>query len=211
MRWMEGAAAARSWRAWAQLGVGLVGFAAAVAVMVRSNLGLGPWDAFHVGLSRQTGISIGTASIVTGVAIVAGSLLIGIPPGPATLANMVFVGALMDLLMAVIPDARSLPVGLAMYVAALALCGLATGYYIAAGLGKGPRDGLMLGLAAKTGHSVRRVRTLIELSALAFGWAMGGPVGIGTVLFAVGIGPAVQWGLRVCGVPHAEAPAAVEP
>lgn len=186
--------------AWAQLLAGLAGFAVAVSLMIRSGLGLGPWDAFHVGLHRWTGISVGGASIVAGVVIVVGSLPIGIRPGWGTLANMVLIGVFIDLLLPRVPPAPSLPLAFVFHLAGIGICGLATGFYIAAGLGTGPRDGLMIGLAERYGWPVGRVRTGIELTVLLLGWGMGGTVGIGTVLFAFGIGPVTQWGLRVCGV-----------
>lgn len=190
----------RGIRAWAQLVAGLFGFAVAVSLMVRSRLGLGPWDAFHVGLHRLTGLSLGTASIVTGVAIVAGSLFLGVRPGWGTLANMLLIGIFIDLLLPWVPQASSMVWGLAFYAPAILLCGLATGVYIDAGLGKGPRDGLMIGLSVRSGWPVGRVRMLIELTVLSLGWVMGGRVGAGTVLFAFGIGPATQWGLNIFGV-----------
>jgi uncharacterized protein len=123
---------------------------------------------------------------------------------------MVLIGVFIDLLLPWIPPASSFAVGLAMYVAAVLLCGLSTGFYIAPGLGKGPRDGLIIGLVARTGRSVRVVRTAVELAALGIGWALGGPIGLGTLLFAFGIGPAMQWGMRVCGVEEAPEPATAE-
>ena len=163
--------------------------------MVRSGLGLGPWDAFHAGLHQHNGIGIGTASILAGVVILVVSLPMGVRPGVGTAANMVLIGTFIDLLLPVVPPAASWPVGLVYYVAALTIAGWFTGAYIAAGLGKGPRDGLVLAVAARSGWPVRRVRTAMELSVLGFGWALGGALGVGTVLFALGIGPAMQWGL----------------
>ena len=168
--------------------------------MIRSRLGLGPWDAFHVGLHNLTGISVGMASILAGLVIVIGSFAIGVRPGWGTLANMILIGVFIDLLLPWMPAAQGVAWGFAYYLPAILICGLATGVYIAAGLGKGPRDGLMIGLSARSGWPVGRVRTLLELSVLLMGWAMGGRIGIGTLLFAFGIGPATQWGLRVCGV-----------
>jgi uncharacterized protein len=201
----------RSWRAWAQLIVGLSGFALAIVLMIRSGLGLGPWDAFHVGLSRQTGVSVGAASIVTGLGVIAGSWAIGIRPGPATVLNMVLIGGLIDLLMPFFPPAPSLAWACALYAAAIALCGVATGCYLAARLGEGPRDGLILGLSARTGFSVRAVRTGVELAALLLGWWMGARVGAGTLIFALGIGPAMQWGMRLFRVEHLGRPPSDEP
>lgn len=189
----------QSVRAWIQLLVGLLGFSIAVSLMVRSRLGLGPWDAFHVGVHRLTGTSLGVASIVTGLVILFGSYFLGIRPGWGTVANMVLIGIFIDLLLPWMPPAKSVIWGLAYYAPAILLCGLATGVYIAAGLGKGPRDGLMIGLSMRSGWPVRRVRTLIELVVLLLGWIMGGRVGVGTLLFAFGIGPATQWGLAIFG------------
>lgn len=209
--WNRPGSPVRSWRAWLQLVVGLAGFGIAVSMMVRSGLGLGPWDAFHVGLARRTGISIGQASIVTGVLIVAGSWFIGVRPGIGTLANMLLIGFFIDATLRVMPSAANVAVGVVMYVAAILVCGLSTGFYMAPGLGKGPRDGLIVGLCRRTGRSIRLVRTLVEISALGLGWGMGGPVGVGTLLFAFGIGPAMQWGMRVCGVNEGQTPATAEP
>ena len=192
---------------WALLVFGFFGWGLAVALMVRSGLGLGPWDAFHAGLHQRLGIGIGTASILAGLALVVASLPLGVRPGVGTAANMVLIGAFIDLLLPLVPAAPSWPAGLAYFGAALVLAGWFTGAYIAAGLGKGPRDGLVLALTARTGWTVRRVRTAIELSVLGLGWALGGPLGAGTVLFAVCIGPAMQWGLARWGVlPSAPSP-----
>lgn len=197
----------RSVRAWGQLIVGVFGYGLSVALMIASGLGLGPWDAFHVGLHYVTGMSVGEASIVAGVVLQIGTWFIGVRPGAGTLVNMVLIGVFIDVLLPVIPSAPSWLWGLAYYVPGVMLCGLSTGFYIGAGLGKGPRDGLMLGLHQRTGWPVRRVRTLIELAVLGLGVVMGGTIGVGTLLFAFGIGPAAQWGLRVCGALN-ESPAA---
>lgn len=169
--------------------------------MIRSGLGLGPWDAFHYGLHRWTGITVGVASILAGVVIVVGSLPIGIRPGWGTLANMILIGVFVDLLLPAVPAADALWAAAAFHLGGIGICGLATGFYIAAGLGKGPRDGLMIGISERTGWRVRRVRTGIEVVVLFLGWLMGGTIGVGTLLFAFGIGPVTQWALRVCGVP----------
>lgn len=190
----------RSVSAWIQIVVGLFGYGLAVVLMLQSNLGLGPWDAFHVGVQYLTGIPVGQASIYVGLLLLIGTWFIGIRPGPGTIANMILIGVCIDLLLPYIPQAHGWLWGLAYHIPAILICGLSTGFYIGAGLGKGPRDGLMVGLANRTGWPVRRVRTLIEVVVLFFGWLMGAKIGIGTVLFAFGIGPAVQWGMRVCGV-----------
>jgi uncharacterized protein len=191
---------------WMQLLGGLLGFGVSVALMVRSNLGLGPWDAFHVGVHELTGISIGTASVLVGVLIVTGTWLLGERPGAGTLVNMVMIGAFIDLLLPVVPPAPDVVAGVAYYLAAIALAGLCTGMYIAPGLGKGPRDGLAMILSHRGGMPVRRVRTMVELIVLAAGWAMGGAVGAGTLMFSLLIGPSMQWGLQVFGVHVSPAP-----
>lgn len=177
--------------------------------MIQSQLGLGPWDAFHVGISLWTPLSIGVASIVTGLIIVGGSALMGVRPGVGTVANMILIGVFIDILLPLVPVAEGWLMGLAYYLPALVLIGLCTGMYIGARLGSGPRDGLMLAVADRTGWSVQMARTIIELSALGAGWAMGGKVGIGTAFFAIGVGPSAQWGLRLFGmIPAPVAPAA---
>ncbi|HSH46962.1 MAG TPA: hypothetical protein VK966_14040 [Longimicrobiales bacterium] len=185
---------------WTRLLAGLFLFGVSIVLMIRSGLGLGPWDAFHVGLYHLTGMTVGTATIVVGLVIVVGTWFIGERPGPGTIANMVLIGIFVDLLLPVLPEATSWQVGLPYHLAGIGLTGVATGLYISPGLGRGPRDGLMLALAERTGQSVQRVRTVIEITVLALGWAMGGTVGVGTVLFALGIGPVTQWSLHWFGI-----------
>lgn len=189
----------RSLRAWVQLMVGLFGYGLSVALMIASGLGLGPWDAFHVGVHNLTGISVGMASIIVGLFLLIGIWFMNVRPGIGTLVNMLMIGLFIDLLLPLLPPATNWLWGLSYYVPGVLICGLATGFYIAAGLGTGPRDGLMLGLHQRTGWPVRRVRTLIELLVLGVGVLMGGTIGIGTLIYALGIGPAAQWGLRICG------------
>jgi len=184
-------------RQWTQLFAGLLGIGVAAPLMIRSGLGLGPWDAFHVGIHELTGISVGAASILVGLVVLLCSRLFGVRPGIGTMANMLLIGIFIDLLLPRVPAAASLSGGLSYYAVAIVLGGLSTGLYMGAGLGHGPRDGLMMGISGRYGWRVRRVRTVIELCALFGGWMMGGAVGIGTVLFAVCIGPMVQLGLQL--------------
>lgn len=184
---------------WAQLVAGLLGIGIAIPLMIRSGLGLGPWDAFHVGIHELTGISVGSASVLVGLVIVLASYPLGIRPGPGTIANMILIGAFIDIVLPRVPDAAGWAAGLGYYVVGIGLAGLSTGMYIGARLGNGPRDGLMIGLSAAGGWPVRRVRTMIEMAALLAGWGMGGAVGVGTILFAVTIGPVVQIGLQLFG------------
>jgi uncharacterized membrane protein YczE len=179
------------WPMWArivQLLIGLVAFGTSGAFLVRADLGLDPWDVLHQGLSRQTGLSIGTWSILVGVVV----LLLWVPlrlrPGIGTVCNVVLIGLSLDTALRLLPQSQDLAVRWAYLVGGIVLCGVATGAYIGAAFGPGPRDGLMVGLANR-GHSIRVVRTAVELGVLATGFLLGGTVGIGTVLFAVSIGP----------------------
>ena len=157
-------------------------------MLLLPGLGADPWDVFHQGLSRQLGLGVGTWALIVGGAV----MLFWIPlrqrPGLGTLSNVLVVGPVIDLVLATVPAPHGLALRTATMLAGVLLNGIATGLYIGAGLGPGPRDGLMTGLAAR-GHSIRVVRTGIELIVLATGWALGGTVGIGTVVYALGIGP----------------------
>ncbi|MFI6487080.1 YitT family protein [Streptomyces sp. NPDC050564] len=186
-----------------QLYVGLALYGASSALLVESGLGLEPWNVLHQGLAELTGLTIGVVSIIVGAAV----LLLWIPlrqrPGLGTVSNVFVVGIAMDGTLAVLPDAHTLPVRIALLVAGIVLNGVATGLYISAGFGPGPRDGLMTGLHKRTGHSIRLVRTVLEVTVVATGFALGGTVGIGTVLYAVAIGPLAQLFLRVFAVRRA--------
>lgn len=183
--------------------------------MIRSGLGLGPWDAFHVGIHELTGMSIGSASIAVGFLILIGTYFMGVRIGAGTIANMILIGVFIDLLLPVTPVAGTWKLGLVYYATGILTAGMATGMYIGAGMGEGPRDGLMMGLSRHTGWTVRRVRTLIEMCVLLLGWLMGGAVGVGTVLFTLGIGPSVHWGLQIFdrerAVPPAPSPSSSAP
>src|SRR6476469_1218852 len=181
----------------AALLVGLSGYGFSMAVMVRAGLGLDPWDVFHQGLTRHTGMTIGTASAIVGVAVLLAWIPLRNRPGIGTLANVVVIAVTVDASLAVLPTPAGLPVRVAMMLGAVLLNAFATVLYIGAGLGPGPRDGLMTGLVARTGLSVRLVRTSIEATVLLTGWLLGGTVGVGTVLYALGIGPLVQLFLRI--------------
>lgn len=177
--------------------VGLSGYGFSMALMVEAGLGLDPWDVFHQGLSKHTGMSIGLASAVVGVVVLLGWIPLRNRPGIGTVANVIVIAVTVDAGLAVLPTPTDLPVRIAMMLGAIVLNALATVVYIGAGLGPGPRDGLMTGLVARTGLSVRLVRTSIEATVLTVGWLLGGTVGIGTVLYAFGIGPLVQVFVRL--------------
>jgi uncharacterized membrane protein YczE len=176
-----------------QLYAGLLLFGLSAAMMVRSDLGLNPWDVFHQGVGQATPFSFGTVVIVTGAVV----LMLWIPlrqkPGIGTISNMIVIGLAADIGLWLIPPVASLPIRCALLVSGIVLNGVATSTYIGVGLGPGPRDGLMTGLAARTRWSIRTVRTAIEVIVLTLGWVFGGTVGIGTILFAVTIGPIVHW------------------
>jgi uncharacterized membrane protein YczE len=175
-----------------QLYVGLVLYGLGCALQVRGNLGLDPWDVFHQGLAGHLHVAIGTVVIVVGAAV----LVLWWPlrqwPGLGTLSNAVLIGLVMNWSLALIPSTGRLAVRIPEMCGGILLLGVATGMYIGAAFGPGPRDGLMTGLARRTGRSIRFVRTLLELSVLAAGWLLGGTVGVGTVLFAIAIGPLAQ-------------------
>lgn len=181
----------------AALFTGLCGYGVSMAMMVRAGLGLDPWDVFHQGLALRTGMTIGLASAVVGVAVLLAWIPLRNRPGVGTVANVIVIAVTVDLALWLMPIPTSLPVRAALMLAAVVLNALSTVLYIGAGLGPGPRDGLMTGLVARTGRSVRLVRTTIEVSVLTAGWLLGGTVGIGTVVYAFGIGPLVQLFVRV--------------
>lgn len=181
----------------ATLLVGLTGYGLSMAMMVRAGLGLDPWDVFHQGLSIHTGMTIGLASAVVGVAVLLAWIPLRNRPGIGTVANVVVIAVTVDAGLWLLSAPTSLPARIAMMVGAVVLNAVSTVLYVGAGLGPGPRDGLMTGLVVRTGLSVRLVRTSIEAAVLVAGWLLGGTVGVGTVVYAFGIGPLVQLFVRV--------------
>jgi len=175
-----------------QLGLGLVLYGVSIALMLSAGLGVDSWDVFHQGLAGHLDLSFGW--VVNGVSLVVlmGWIQLRQRPGLGTVTNALVVGMVADAALAVVPHPRWLPWQLVLLLVGIGVNGLATGLYIGAGLGPGPRDGLMTGLSTRTGASIRLVRTVIELVVLAAGWALGGPLGFGTILYAVAIGPLSQ-------------------
>ncbi|OAT76036.1 hypothetical protein A9B99_11330 [Mangrovibacter phragmitis] len=175
-----------------QLYTGLVFYGISIAVFYRANLGLDPWDVFHMGLAQLTGLKLGQTVILVGALV----LLLWWPmrqkPGLGTISNVVVLGLVADAVLAVFPPVTDLWVRSLCLVAAIVLNALATSLYIGAGFGAGPRDGLMTGMHNRMGWPIRRIRTAIELTVLLVGFLMGGSLGIGTVLYAVSIGPLIQ-------------------
>ncbi|WP_431240642.1 YczE/YyaS/YitT family protein [Mycolicibacterium aichiense] len=172
-----------------------------MAMMVRAGLGLDPWDVFHQGLTRHTPMTIGVASAVVGVVVLLAWIPLRNKPGIGTVANVVVIAVTVDAGLAVLTAPESVPARIALMLGAVLLNAVSTVLYVGAGLGPGPRDGLMTGLVARTGVSVRVVRTAIEATVLAVGWLLGGSVGVGTVIYAFGIGPMVQLVLRLTPKP----------
>jgi len=175
-----------------QLYAGLVLFGVSMAFLVRARLGLDSWDVLHQGLAEQTGLRFGWVVIAVGALV----LLLWVPlrqrPGVGTISNVIVVGLAVDAALDVMPAPGHMAAQWAFLVAGILVNGVATGLYIGAGLGPGPRDGLMTGLAAR-GYSIRLARTLIELAVLILGWLLGGTVGVGTVLYALAIGPLAHY------------------
>ncbi|NNK91501.1 MAG: hypothetical protein HKO87_03635 [Acidimicrobiia bacterium] len=170
---------------------GLVLFGVGLAFMVESNLGLGPWEVFHQGISINTGIPIGTVGIFVGFVVLLGWIPLKERLGVGTLLNVVIIGVVIDLTIWAIPTPDGDVTRWVLLISGLLLNGLASGLYIGAGLGPGPRDGLMTGIARR-GYPVGVVRFGLEVAVLVLGWLLGGTVGIGTVLYAFGIGPLVH-------------------
>jgi uncharacterized membrane protein YczE len=178
------------------LGLGLFGLG--IALMVEAGLGLGPWEALNQGIAVQTGQQIGTISVLLGIPILALWWPLGERPGIGTLLNVVSIGTATNVAIAVLPtpSTAGTPEAIALRVVVMllgvAIIALGSALYLSTDLGPGPRDGLMTGIHHRFGWSIRRSRTVVELIVLAIGWALGGTVGLGTIVFALGIGPLVQ-------------------
>lgn len=187
----------------AQLLVGLFLYGIAIAMMVRAGIGVAPWDVLTQGLVKQTGISFGIITIIVGAIV----LLLWIPirqkPGVGTVLNILLIGPAADFGLALLPQQHEPALQGLMFAGGLALLAVATGLYVGARLGPGPRDGLMTGIHARWGWKIWIVRTGIEVTVLAVGWLLGGQVGIGTLAFALLIGPMVGVTLPFFRVPEA--------
>jgi uncharacterized membrane protein YczE len=170
---------------------GLVAYGVSVGLMLQAGLGVMPWSVLDQGLSEALGLAVGTWSMIIGAVVLALWIPLRSRPGIGTLANVLLVGLSINATLAVVPAVHGLPLRVLVLVGGILLNGVATGAYIGAGLGPGPRDGLSTGLADR-GLSLRVVRTVIEVGVLVVGWALGGSVGVGTVLYAVAIGPLVH-------------------
>lgn len=185
----------------AQLYVGLTIYGISAALQVQAGLGLDPWDVLHQGLAHRVGMQIGTLVIIVGAVVLLGWIPLRQRPGLGTISNVVLIGLSLNVSLNYIPLAHGLAARWVMLASGIVLGGVATGMYISAGLGPGPRDGLMTGIARTSGRSIRLTRTLLELTVLTSGWLLGGTVGIGTALYAVLIGPLAQFFLGVFEIP----------
>ena len=185
---------------WARLIAGLWLFGAGVALMKRAELGLGPWDVLGDGLSKLSGLQLGTVTIMIGACVLLLWLFIKERPGIGTVANILLIGLAVNATLAMVPESDNLVLRTIGLIGGVLLVGFGSAVYLSARLGAGPRDGLMMGLHRKYGLSIQATRTSIELVVLALGWLLGGTVGVGTLVVALGIGPVVQFMMKLLGV-----------
>jgi uncharacterized membrane protein YczE len=179
---------------------GLFGFALGIALFFHSQLGTGPWDVLHGGLSNSTGLPVGLIINIVGLVVLPLWIPLKVRIGLGTVLNALLIGVFLDILKPRMHDASALWLQLTLAVLGVLVIGIGSGFYIGAGLGAGPRDGIMVGLA-RLGLSVRAARTLVEAVTLAVGWLLGGKIGVGTIIFLLGIGPIVQWALPRLSLP----------
>ena len=184
--------------------IGFILFALAIALMIRGSLGTSTWAVLEVALSRILHISVGTMTVIMGFTVLSGALILREKIGWGTLANILSIGPWEDFWLRVIhPVKDNLPLQIAMLLGAILIMGLASAIYIGVDAGAGPRDSLMLAVKRTTGVSIRVARAMIEVIVVSVGWLLGGPAGIGTLVFALLIGPSVQWGFKLFKVqPH---------
>ena len=184
--------------------IGFALFGLSIATMIRSNLGTSPWAVLEVAFSGLTGITPGRMSIIVGFAVLLVALALREKIGWGTLGNIIFIGLWEDLALGLLPSVdNNLLIQVGMLLSAILLMGIATAVYIGVDAGAGPRDSLMLAVHRTTSLSIRLGRAIIEIVVVTVGWLLGGPLGIGTVIFALLIGPAVQWAFKLFHVkPH---------
>lgn len=175
-----------------QLFAGLWLYGASMAMQIRATLGLDPWDVLHEGLTRRTGLSFGLITAITGVLVLLAWIPLRQKPGVGTIANVVLIAVSVDVTLAIIPEPQGLLPRIVLLTLGIVLNAVAFAAYVGSRLGPGPRDGMVTGFCRRTGLSLRVVRTVVELLVLGTGWLLGGTVGIGTILYALGIGPLSQ-------------------
>lgn len=179
-------------RRFVQLTVGLIAFGVGIGLMLQSGLGVPPWDVLHQGLAVRFGLTVGFWSVIVSIVVLLAWIPLKEPYGAGTLLNAIIIGVTIDLTAVIVPEAGHAVVAWLMLLSGILIIAVATGMYIGANFGPGPRDGLMTGVA-KRGPSIRLTRAVIEIAVLTVGWLLGGTFGVGTVVFAFGIGPLVQW------------------
>ena len=179
--------------------IGLILFGIGEALLITANLGVSPWFVLHQGLAFKTGYTIGITTFIVSVVV----LLLWFPlkqkPGLGTILNAIFISVVIDLSLLFLPHPKELLFQLIQVIIGILIIGIGSGYYLAANLGPGPRDGLMVALNKQTNLSITLIRTLLELSAVGIGFYLGGIVGVGTVIYALGIGFSVSFGLFLVG------------
>jgi uncharacterized membrane protein YczE len=179
--------------------VGLIVCGVGIALIINGDIGLAPWDVLHKGISRHTGIAVGTVIIIVGFAVLVLWVPLGVRPGIGTILNAVLIGWTVNVAVPRLPEPTDIAWQVVEMVGGVVAFGIGTAMYIGAGLGPGPRDGLMTGIAGR-GYSLRLVRTGIEIAVLVTGWALGGSVGVGTAVFALAIGPLVHYFGAIIGI-----------
>lgn len=184
--------------------VGFTLYGLAITLMIRGNIGTSAWPVLEVALSRILGISVGTMSVLTGFVVLSGALILRERIGWGTLGNILSIGPWEDFWLArITPVTDNLPLQIAMLLGSIAMIGLASAIYIGVDAGAGPRDSLMLAIKRTTGMSIRVARGMIEVTVVTIGWLLGGPAGIGTLVYALLVGPAIQFGFKIFKVePH---------
>src|SRR5690606_31728981 len=186
--------------------IGFLLFGLAVTLLIRGNIGTSAWAVLEVALAQKLGVSIGTMTVLMGFLVLSGALIMRERLGWGTLGNILSIGPWEDMWLAIIPSVKeNLPLQIGMLLLAIFLMGLASAIYIGVDAGAGPRDSLMLAIKRTTGISIRAARAIIEVTVVTLGWLLGGPAGIGTVAYALLVGPSVQWGFKIFKVqPHKE-------
>ncbi|MBI3162792.1 MAG: hypothetical protein HYZ23_09790 [Chloroflexi bacterium] len=191
--------------------IGFVIFGLAITLMIRGNIGTSAWAVLEVALAHKLGISIGTMTVFMGFLVLSGALIMREKIGWGTLGNILSIGPWEDMWLSIIPPVKgNLPLQTGMLLLAILLMGIASAIYIGVDAGAGPRDSMMLAIKRTTGISIRMARAIIEVVVVTIGWLLGGPVGIGTLVYALLVGPSVQWGFKIFNV-HPHGPAALVP
>ena len=183
---------------------GFLLFGLAITLMIRGYIGTSAWAVLEVALAQKLHISIGTMTVVMGFSVLSGALILREKIGWGTLGNILSIGPWEDMWLSIIPSIKdNLPLQIGMLLFAILLMGLASAIYIGVDAGAGPRDSMMLAIKRTTGLSLRLARAVIEVTVVTIGWLLGGPAGIGTLVFALLVGPSVQWGFKLFNVdPH---------